>query len=49
MHDTPLISLIAIGLGLALVGGLIAVRVGLSPIVVMNSSTIVVPDFHYRS
>jgi CPA2 family monovalent cation:H+ antiporter-2 len=33
MHDTPLISLIAIGLGLALVGGLIAVRVGLSPIV----------------
>jgi monovalent cation:H+ antiporter-2, CPA2 family len=33
MHDTPLISLIAIGLGLALVGGLVAVRVGLSPIV----------------
>ncbi len=33
MHDTPLISLIAIGLVLALVGGLIAVRVGLSPIV----------------
>ena len=33
MHDTPLISLIAIGLGLALVGGLVAARVGLSPIV----------------
>src|SRR6201995_3367457 len=33
MHDTPLILLIAIGLGLALVGGLVAVRVGLSPIV----------------
>ncbi len=33
MHDTPLISLIAIGLVLALVGGLIAVRIGLSPIV----------------
>ncbi len=33
MHDAPLISLIAIGLVLALVGGLIAVRIGLSPIV----------------
>ncbi len=33
MHDTPLISLIAIGLVLALVGGLVAVRIGLSPIV----------------
>src|ERR1700759_1661153 len=33
MHDTPLILLIAIGLGLALVGGLVAARVGLSPIV----------------
>lgn len=33
MHDAPLISLIAIGLVLALIGGLIAVRIGLSPIV----------------
>ena len=33
MHDTPLISLIALGLVFALVGGLVAVRVGLSPIV----------------
>lgn len=33
IHDTPLISLIAIGLVLALVSGLVAVRIGLSPIV----------------
>lgn len=33
MHDTPLISTIAVSLALALVGGLVAVRIGLSPIV----------------
>ncbi len=33
MHDTPLISLIAVSLACALVGGLVAARIGLSPIV----------------
>ena len=45
MHDTPLISLIAIGFACALVGGLIAARVGLSPIVGYLVAGIVVGPF----